>query len=316
MSELMKRLKAFEAVPESPAFPARDAVNQAMIRHWCDAMEDANPVYTDSERAKQSVHGGVVAPPTMLQAWTMRGLVRLPPHSRSGGGPGLFQLLDEAGFTSVVATNCRQEYTRYLEPGDLISVSMSISDVSEEKETGLGAGHFVTQRHTFRDQNGDVVGTMDFRILKFRPKARPPAAPAQPTRRQRPRPAMNQDSEFFWKGLAEGRLLVQRCLECGRLRHPPEPVCTACGSFDLEAAECSGRGSVYSYVVMHHPPIPPFEYPNPIALVELEEGVRMVANLKDVVPDEVEIGMPVEAVFEPVATDDDLVVPLFRRAGA
>jgi uncharacterized OB-fold protein len=62
--------------------------------------------------------------------------------------------------------------------------------------------------------------------------------------------------------------------------------------------------------------VPPFAYPNPIALVELEEGVRLVANLKGIAADAVEIGMPVEAVFEPVAADDDLVVPLFQPRGA
>jgi hypothetical protein len=126
---------------------------------------------------------------------------------------------------------------------------------------------------------------------------------------------MNDDTAFFWKGLAEGRLLVLRCAGCGVLRHPPEPMCPGCNGMEWQPVECSGRGHIYSYVVAHHPPVPPFVYPNPIALVALEEGVRVVANLKDIAPDEVEIGMPVEAVFEPVAPDDDLVVPLFRRAG-
>ena len=74
----LARLKAFEGREVGEPFVARDPVNQPMIRHWCDAMDDANPVYTDPELAAQSVHGGIVAPPTMLQAWTMRGL-RPPP---------------------------------------------------------------------------------------------------------------------------------------------------------------------------------------------------------------------------------------------
>lgn len=317
MSDLQQRLEAFVGVEVQAAAPARDPVNAPMIRHWCDAMQDANPVYTDPALAADSVHGGIVAPPTMLQAWTMRGLVPRPPPG-GDAAMGLFELLDAAGFTSVVATNCRQEYARYLRPGDELSVSVSISDVSEEKKTGLGVGHFVTQRHTFRDQRGEVVGTMDFRILKFKPRARPARAgdgASEAPRRRRPRPSMNDDTAFFWKGLAEGRLLVLRCARCGLLRHPPEPMCPSCNAMDWQQVECSGRGTIYSYVVAHHPPVPPFEYPNPIALVELEEGVRMVANLKGIAADAVEIGMPVEAVFEPVADDDDLVVPLFQPAG-
>jgi uncharacterized OB-fold protein/acyl dehydratase len=323
VSDLMNRLNAFVGVEVQAAAPARDAVNTPMIRHWCDAMQDANPVYTDPALAATSLHGGLVAPPTMLQAWTMRGLVPRPAPG-ADSSMGVFEVLDAAGFTSVVATNCRQEYARYLRPGDELSVSVSISAVSEEKKTGLGVGHFVTQRHTFIDQNGESVGTMEFRILKFKPQPQPqPQRPGvgdaktDAPRRKRPRPSMNDDTAFFWKGLEQGRLLVLRCAGCGVLRHPPEPMCPSCNAMDWQEVECSGRGSIYSYVVAHHPPVPPFAYPNPIALVELEEGVRLVANLKGIAADAVEIGMPVEAVFEPVAADDDLVVPLFqpRRAG-
>jgi uncharacterized OB-fold protein/acyl dehydratase len=318
VSDLITRLKAFVGVEVQAAAPARDPVNAPMIRHWCDAMQDANPVYTDPALAEASVHGGLVAPPTMLQAWTMRGHVPRPPPGQDAG-MGVFEILDEAGFTSVVATNCRQEYVRYLRLGDDLSVSVSISDVSDEKQTGLGVGHFVTQRHTFRDQAGEVVGSMDFRILKFKPRVRVASTgdgKGETPRRKRPRPSMNDDTAFFWNGLKQGRLLVLRCAGCGVLRHPPEPMCPSCNAMDWQEVECSGRGSIYSYVVAHHPPVPPFEYPNPIALIELEEGVRLVANLKGIAADEVEIGMSVEAVFEPVAPDDDLVVPLFQPTGA
>src|SRR5262245_39139999 len=117
----------------------RDPVNQPMIRHWCDAVGDRNPVYTDPEFAASSVHGGIVAPPTMLQAWIMLGLV--PPAQRLGGGPlrEVMNLLDAAGYTSVVATNCQQEYRRYLKPGDRITTSNQIDSVSDEKQTALGA---------------------------------------------------------------------------------------------------------------------------------------------------------------------------------
>lgn len=294
---------------------ACDPVNPAMIRHWCDAMEDRNPVYTDAGFAKKSVHAGLVAPPTMLQAWTMPGL-------RLGEtGPGTLgavrealRLLDAAGFTSVVATNCRQEYRRYLRPGDLLSVITRIESISELKQTALGPGHFVNQLMVYRDQHGEEVGRMQFRLLKFRPGAgapRPEASAAeQAERRRRPRPARTQDNAFFWEGVEQGRLLVQRCSACGRLQHPPGPMCPACHSLAWEAAQASGRGRVFSYVVFHHPPIPPFEYPNAIVLVELEEGTRLVSNLVGIDPAEIRIGMPVEVEF--ARMDEELVLPLFR----
>ena len=71
--DLSQRLRALVGVDAEETL-ARDPVNQPMIRHWCDAVDDRNPVYTNPEFAKASVHGGVVAPPTMLQAWTMPGL--------------------------------------------------------------------------------------------------------------------------------------------------------------------------------------------------------------------------------------------------
>src|SRR5947208_14004567 len=102
---LLDKLRGLVGRPSGPPFRAWDAVNQAMIRHWCDAVGDTNPIYTDPEAAAASVHGQIVAPPTMLQAWTMKGLVP-PPPAGGGGADELYRLLDGAGFTSVVATNC------------------------------------------------------------------------------------------------------------------------------------------------------------------------------------------------------------------
>ena len=125
-----------------------------------------------------------------------------------------------------------------------------------------------------------------------------PAAPKSSgaQRRLRPRPAVTYDNEFFWSGVQEGKLLVQRC-SCGKLRHPPGPMCPVCHSLEWDSVEASGRGTVYSFVVAYHPPIPPFEYPNIIALVELAEGTRIVSNLRGVEAGEVEVGMPVRAEF-------------------
>jgi uncharacterized OB-fold protein len=124
-----------------------------------------------------------------------------------------------------------------------------------------------------------------------------------------PRPAITHDNAFFWEGIAAGTLLLQRC-RCGRLRHPPGPVCPACHSFEWEAVAASGRGRVYSYAVAHHPAIPPFQYPNPIGLVELEEGPRIVARLVGVDPDAIRIGMAV--CCEIVEVEEGFRLPQFR----
>lgn len=159
-----------DGAPGSCPYP----VNEPMIHHWCDAIGDRNPVYLDGEAASKSVHGGLVAPPAMLQAWTMRGLRPDTPEEAAarqaaGGAKSVLQVLDEAGYTSVVATNCEQEYFRYLVPGDRLTHTVEIESVSAEKKTGLGIGRFVTQLYTFRDQRREIVGTMRFRILKFKP---------------------------------------------------------------------------------------------------------------------------------------------------
>ena len=326
---LAQRLAAFEGRQVGPPWPGPDAVNQAMIRHWVEAMGDENPVYTDGEAARAAGFSGVVAPATMLQAWTMRGYRATAEleRSRAAGGRGgatsaqdeLFGLLDEAGFTSVVATNCEQEYRRPLVLGDALTVSSVIESVSPEKHTALGDGHFVTTRSDFTDQDGELVATMRFRILRFRPKARTgPAAAAPPdgaaaARMPRPRPAVTQDSSFFFEGVAAGKLLVQRCAACGVLRHPPRPACPECRSLEWDTVESTGRGTVYSFVVVHYPQVPAFDYPLPIALVELDEGTRLVADLVDVAPDDVRIGMPVEVRM--VAVDDELTLPMFAPAG-
>jgi acyl dehydratase len=158
---------------QGPPSSARDVINQAMIRHWCDAMRDYNPIYTDPDAASRSVHGEIVAPPPMLNAWLMQGL--LPPHvaakSRRGGDPagGVYGQLDAAGFTSVVATNSEHEYPRYLRLGEQLRGFSSLKDVSEEKHTGLGTGHFVTSETDYLNDHDELVGRMLFRILKFKP---------------------------------------------------------------------------------------------------------------------------------------------------
>jgi uncharacterized protein len=301
----LDKLRSFVGHSTAAPFPAWDAVNQPMIRHWCDAVGDTNPVYTDPAAAAASVHGQIVAPPTMLQAWTMKGLV--PPPSDGGGAQeGLMGLLDEAGFTSVVATNCEQEYHRYLHLGDELMAEGVVEDVSPEKQTGLGVGHFVTTRTDFRDQRGDLVGAMRFRILKFRPPEK------KEERAPRPKPPRNQDNAFFWEGVDRGELLIQRCTSCGKLRHPPRPMCPNCQSLEWDTVTATGKGEVFSFIIPHYPQVPFFEYPYVVAVIALEEGTRLISNVIDIDPGDVTIGMPVEVRF--VKVDGELTLPLFAPA--
>ncbi len=123
-------------------------------------------------------------------------------------------------------------------------------------------------------------------------------------------PSVSPDTEFFWKGLQENRLLIQRCTECGVLRQPPRPMCPGCTSLSWDAVESSGRGTVYSFVMPQYPPMRFMEYPYIVALIELDEGVRLVSNLCDVEPADVQTGMPVEAFY--ATFNDDLVLHQFR----
>jgi uncharacterized OB-fold protein/acyl dehydratase len=293
---------AIAAQGESSPRLARDPVNQAMVNNWVEAIGDRNPVYTDPAYAATSVHKGLVAPPAMAQVWTMNGL-----HgSRADDDPlgAMMAVLDEAGFTSVVATNSEQTYHRYLRPGEHVAAATRLESVVGPKRTALGEGWFVTTRTTW-SVGTEAVAEMVFRVLKFRPPApKPPPAPVL-------RPVISRDTEFFWDGLREGELRIQRWGET--LRHPPGPM-PPDGSLDTKPdyVVASGRGTVYSFVVHHHPPVPGKELPFVVALVELEEGVRVMAELLDASPSEVHIGLPVVAAF--VKVDDDLTLPAWKVA--
>ncbi|MFJ9577844.1 bifunctional MaoC family dehydratase N-terminal/OB-fold nucleic acid binding domain-containing protein [Streptomyces sp. NPDC101191] len=303
---LYERLRTYEGRSASRAAVGKDPVNEPMIRHWCEAMGDVHPAYRGP---------AAVAPPTMLQAWTMGGLSGHP--DRSGAYEELSALLDEAGFTSIVATDCEQEYLRPLRPGDEITFANVIESVSPRKTTKLGTGHFITTRMDVR-AGGELAGTHRFRVLKYAPAARAPKA-QQAAAPRRPRPVINRDNAGFWEGVAGHRLLIQRCGGCATLRFPWLPGCNACGSRDWDTVEASGEGSVYSYVVMHHPPFPAFTVSDPAAdtagpyavgLVELVEGVRMISNVVGVPYDKVRIGMPVRLEF--LRVDEELELPVFR----
>jgi uncharacterized protein len=340
--------KVRAAGPSAPRF-APDPVNLPTVRNWTDAIGDTNPLYTDAEFAARSVHGQLVAPPAMVQVWTMPGLV----HPAAAGDIDplgqMMTVLDEAGFTAVVATNCAQSYHRYLHHGELLSLRTELADVSGPKQTALGDGWFVTTRNVWYSAD-EPVAEMDWRVLRFRPHrgvtgGRPPGlaqpdlvprlavGPQRGVTGGRPpglaqpdlvprlavgpgpvmRPPMSPDTEFFWAGTQVGELRIQRCSSCGILRHPPGPACPSCGSMGkAEYQVAAGTGTVYSYVVHRHPPVPGKELPIVVALVELTEGPRVMAELTGADPDQVHIGMPVRASF--IRIDDDLVLPAWRPA--
>jgi uncharacterized OB-fold protein len=125
-------------------------------------------------------------------------------------------------------------------------------------------------------------------------------------------PSMTADTEFFWEGAKQRRLLIQRCGGCGTLRHPPRPMCPSCHSLEWDAVEASGRGTVFSFVMPRHPALPWFDDGYIVALVELEEGTRLVTNLVGVEPAAVSTGMPVVVRFEEF--DGGLVLPMFTPA--
>ena len=289
-----------QAAGESRPHAARDPVNLPMIRNWTEALGGPR----DPEDPEPEA-----APPSMIQVWTMPGLHGV----RADDDPlGLMsRVLDEAGYTSVVATNCDQTYQRYLKLGEQLSVRTSLLDVTGPKRTALGEGWFVTTRSTWFSA-AEPVATMDFRILKFRPLESTTSHPTATSSHTNPmRPLVTPDTAFFWAGTAAGELRIQRCSRCGALRHPPGPMCPACGvASDGGYVVAAGTGEVFSYVVHHHPPVPGKKLPLVVALVQLPEGVRMVGEMPGVRPDQVRIGLPVRAAFVPL--DDDLTLPAWR----
>ncbi|MER7079062.1 hypothetical protein SAMN02982929_06480 [Saccharopolyspora kobensis] len=295
-----------ERGPSEPR-AARDPVNLPMINNWVEAIGDRNPVYTDESAAAASVHGGLVAPPAMAQVWTMGGL-----HPQRDPADPLYAMmaeLDEAGFTSVVATNCEQTYHRYLRHGEQVTVSTRLDSVVGPKTTALGEGWFVTTRNTWF-VDGEPVAEMLFRVLKFRPPEQQPEAPKPEVGTAVIRPAIGADTAYFWAGTAAGELRIQRCGQCGLLRHPPGPMCPECGATKRIHLVSEGRGEIYSYVVHHHPPVPGKELPLVVALVELDEGVRVLGELHGVQPEEVAVGRRVVVDFQRV--DEELTLPIWR----
>jgi uncharacterized protein len=276
----------------------RHPVNQPMVDHWLDAMGDRNPIYIDESAARAAGHPGIVAPPAMIQVWTMMGL---------GGGRAaddpltkILQLCDDAGYIGVVATNCEQTYHRYLKPGEEVSVSAELTDVAGPKQTALGEGFFITQRISWQVGDEDVA-EMNWRIMKFIPRETDGAGhsasvPDDLDAASMMRPASSRDTKFFWDGVNAHELRIQKRPD-GSLQHPPVPALWQDKESTTDYVVAGGKGTVFSFVVHHAPKVPGRTLPFVIALVELEEGVRMLGELRNVDPAKVGIGMPVRATY-------------------
>lgn len=297
MAALIEQARSLLGPNPGPARVGRDPVNQPMVHHWCQALDDRNPAYVEPGGSSR---GHVIAPPGMLQTWIMDA-----PRDPSTPSPNeqVMRLLDAAGYTSVVAVNYDHEYLRELTLGEVVSVRTYAEDLSDEKSTALGVGRFTTTVYEYL-VGDEVVGVGRMRILKFKPKQAPDVG-------ERVAPAVGRDNAFFWEGVEARELRIQKCGGCGVLRHPPAPVCARCGSTDQGYVVASGRGVVYSHVTHHYPPLPGVEMPHTALLVELEEGVRVISELaKGSDADSVRIGMPVEAVFQTVP--GGRLLPAFR----
>lgn len=310
--EIRAGLERIKADGESAPRAGRDPINQPMINNWVEAIGDRNPIYVDEAAARAAGHPGIVAPPAMAQVWTMLGLggtrAADDPMTRTN------DLFDAAGFTSVVATNCEQIYHRYLQLGEQVTVRSSVEEIVGPKRTALGEGWFTTYRTNWY-VGDELVTEMLFRMLKFAPGTGKPAGPVESgdisaeDLAKRVRPTVSKDTEFFWEGTKLGELRIQQRPD-GTLQHPPVPALWKDHTEQTDYVVASGRGTVFSFVVHHAPKVPGRQVPYVVALVELEEGVRMLGELRGIDPAEVEVGLPVEVGFQQL--DDDNTVPYWK----
>lgn len=296
MTDIQEAVAQIKAAGSSKPRAARDPVNRPTINNWVEALGDRNPIYTDEAAARAAGHPGIVAPPAMIQVWTMFGLGGERPKDDPLGP--IMQLFDDNGYIGVVATNCEQTYHRYLQPGEEVSITSEMGDVVGPKQTALGEGFFVNQHIIWRVGDEDVA-EMNWRILKFKPRESSESSGSVPDDLDPDtmmRPSMSRDTAFFWEGVKAHELRIQRRPD-GSLQHPPVPAVWQDKAEPIDYVVASGKGTVFSFVVHHAPKVPGRTLPFVIALVELEEGVRMLGELRGADPAAVAIGMPVRATY-------------------
>ncbi|MFZ3271051.1 MAG: Zn-ribbon domain-containing OB-fold protein, partial [Mycobacterium sp.] len=179
-----------------------------------------------------------------------------------------------------------------------VSIASEMGDVVGPKQTGLGEGWFINQHIVWRVGDEDVA-EMNWRILKFKPRESQDATSAVPEDLDADammRPSESKDTKSFWDGVQAHELRLQQRPD-GSLQHPPVPALWQDKDVPTDYVVASGKGTVFSFVVHHAPKVPGRTLPFVIALVELEEGVRMLGELRNVDPSTVEIGMPVRATY-------------------
>lgn len=304
-----------------PTIVGRDPVNLPMIRQWCDAMGESHPAYLDPEAAQKTVHGEIVAPPTMLQAWVMDGwAMHAGYHEPKNEQQRLHKLLADNGYTGVLGTDTEEHYSRYLKLGERVTALTVIDEISEQKATAVGLGYFITTKTRFENQDREELGSMSFRVLRFKPAERPQVAAGDAgaadrvTRKpSRLKPPMGHDNAWWWERVAQDDVIpIQRCTGCRKLRHPPRPMCDACGSQAYDSIDASGRGTLHTFTVIHYPLVPGYEYPIIAIVVDLEEGERMASTLVECKPENVAIGMALRTVIH--EDEDGFKIPFFRPA--
>ena len=129
----------------------------------------------------------------------------------------------------------------------------------------------------------------------------------------RPRPQPTPETKHFWEGTASGELRLQQCGDCAKIYFPPRPFCPGCSSRNVGIVAASGKAKLHSYVI-HHRKVPGFTPPYAIAVVELEEGPRMMTNIIDCpqTPEALVLDMDLEVSY--LKMDDEISLPLFRPA--
>jgi uncharacterized protein len=259
--EFLARLRAVTGRRGIPR-RAKDPVSESSIRIWCDAVGDENPAYQDPLWARGSRFGGIVAPAATLNMWTLPGNRAAHPHRTPLDEVN--DILFERGFTSVAAVNSDQRYARPLRPGDHLNQVQSIAAVSAEKVTALGRGHFVDLLSEYLTDDGELVGTVLLRMLRWNPATGPRAvAVATSDRVARPAPPTRPRSRT---ATADGWSPGLR----GTIRTVLQPV------YATDPAE---------------------ERPYLVADVEFQDGRRLVTDLVDVEAAHIGPDHPVELVL-------------------
>ncbi len=161
----------------SPLLDPHDVVSESDIRHWCEVMHDANPLYYDTEYAKNSEYGSMIAPPAMVQAFTLFSMevalkqfrkeeIENPeyPHNE------LNERLMQAGYTGIMATAQQQTFHAPIKLGDQVFWKLGIGMISDHDHfTRQGVGRYFVMVYEFYNQNEEKVCTMNFRLLRYKP---------------------------------------------------------------------------------------------------------------------------------------------------